>query len=188
MDEEKVLPASIWSPGTLTSKNFLELRDNTGDEASRTHNLNIANWIPDLFMRRVEQDAKWSLFDPKVVPELIDAYGEDFENNTPKPNKTAKAIRQVNARDLYGKMMRTLAQTGNGWMTFKDASNIKSNQTGEIGNVIHLSNLCTEILEVTSNKETAVCNLGSINLGAHFNEGKFDFENWLTLFERQLNI
>ncbi len=155
---------------------FLELRENTGDEAKRTYNLNIANWVPDLFMRRVEEDALWSLFDPKTVPHLVDLFGEDFEQAYVHAEKNGLAIRQVRARDLYARMMRSLAESGNGWMTFKDASNLKSNQTGLPQNVIHLSNLCTEILEVTSNSETAVCNLGSINLSHHVRDGHFDFE------------
>jgi ribonucleoside-diphosphate reductase alpha chain len=150
---------------------FLELRDNTGDDARRTHNLNLANWIPDLFMKRVEADAKWSLFDPKDTPELVDLFGDEFEAAYEKAEAEGKYMKQVDARELYGRMMRTLAQTGNGWMTFKDASNKKSNQTGQPGNVIHLSNLCTEILEVTSNDETAVCNLGSINLSKFVDDG-----------------
>jgi ribonucleoside-diphosphate reductase alpha chain len=125
-------------------ESFLELRENTGDGARRTYNLNLANWIPDLFMERVEADGLWSLFDPKDVPEFPDLYGE-----------------------LYLRMMRSLAETGNGWMTFKDATNLKCNQTGKPGNVVHLSNLCTEITEVTSKDQTAVCNLGSINLARH---------------------
>jgi ribonucleoside-diphosphate reductase alpha chain len=155
---------------------FLELRDNTGDEAQRAHNLNLANWIPDLFMRRVEEDALWSLFDPKATPEFVDLFGEDFEKAYLKAESEKRFTRQVKARDLYARMMKSLAQTGNGWMTFKDACNLKSNQTGLPQNVIHLSNLCTEILEITSNGETAVCNLGSINLGAHVVGGEFDFE------------
>jgi ribonucleoside-diphosphate reductase alpha chain len=155
---------------------FLELRDNTGDEAKRTHNLNIANWVPDLFMKRVKADAYWSLFDPKVVPHLVDLYGDEFEKAYEKAEAEGLALRQVKARDLYARMMKTLAQTGNGWMTFKDAANKKCNQTKVAGNVVHLSNLCTEILEVTSNKETAVCNLGSVNLSRHVSEGKVDFE------------
>lgn len=156
---------------------FLELRDNTGDDARRAHNLNLANWVPDLFMRRVEEDGVWSLFDPKRVPELVDSYGEEFERVYAQAEADGQYERQVSARELYGRMMRTLAQTGNGWMTFKDASNRKANQTLRPGNVIHLSNLCTEILEVTNNEETAVCNLGSINLG-HFvtDGGAFDFD------------
>ncbi len=160
---------------------FLELRDNTGDEAARTHNLNIANWIPDLFMRRVEADEDWSLFDPKDVPELPDLFGDAFEARYLEAEHAGLAARTVKARELYGRMMRTLAQTGNGWMTFKDASNRTCNQTALPGRTVHLSNLCTEILEVTSEHETAVCNLGSINLARHTrtdDEGRtrFDFD------------
>ncbi len=155
---------------------FLELRDNTGDEGQRAHNLNLANWIPDIFMKRVEQDAMWSLFDPREVPEFVDMYGDEFEKAYEAAEKAGRFTRQLKARDLYSRMMKTLAQTGNGWMTWKDASNKKSNQTGLAKNVIHLSNLCTEILEVTSHGETAVCNLGSVNLGAHVVDGEFDFE------------
>lgn len=154
---------------------FLELRDNTGDEAKRTHNLNLANWIPDLFMRRVEEDAMWSLFDPKELPELTDTYGAEFEEIFTRAEREARYVKQVKARDLYTRMMKTLAQTGNGWMTFKDQSNAKSNQTAEKHNVIHLSNLCTEILEITNSKETAVCNLGSINLGHHVTENGVNY-------------
>ncbi|KAF1715659.1 ribonucleoside-diphosphate reductase subunit alpha [Pseudoxanthomonas yeongjuensis] len=156
---------------------FLELRDNTGDEARRTHNLNLANWIPDLFMQRVEADADWSLFDPRVVPEFTDLFGADFERAYEQAELQGKAVKSIKARELYGRMMRTLAQTGNGWMTFKDKCNRASNQTAKAGNVIHLSNLCTEILEVTSAEETAVCNLGSINLSHHLDEDSiFDFD------------
>jgi len=156
---------------------FLELRENTGDEARRTHNLNLANWVPDLFMRRVEADADWSLFDPSKVPEFTDLFGEAFERAYEQAEAQGKALKTIKARDLYARMMRTLAQTGNGWMTFKDKCNRASNQTLRPGNVIHLSNLCTEILEVTSAEETAVCNLGSINLARHFDyEGFFDFD------------
>jgi len=154
---------------------FLELRDNTGDEAQRTHNLNLANWVPDLFMERVKEDGMWSLFDPKKMPRLVDTFGEEFNAIYTTAEKEQKFEKQIKARELYSRMMKTLAQTGNGWMTWKDASNMKSNQTGEPQNVIHLSNLCTEILEVTSKDETAVCNLGSINLSNHVVGGKFDF-------------
>ena len=157
---------------------FLELRDNTGDHARRTHNINLANWVPDLFMERVEKDWQWSLFDPKKVPELTDTYGEEFRAIYEQAEADGRFECQVPARQLYTRMMRTLAETGNGWMTFKDASNAKCNQTGPGasgadaggGNardrVVHLSNLCTEIIEITSDAETAVCNLGSVNLGA----------------------
>jgi ribonucleoside-diphosphate reductase alpha chain len=150
---------------------FLELRDNTGEDARRTHNLNLANWVPDEFMRRVEADEPWSLFDPKQVPDLTDLYGEAFTRAYRAYESDGRFVRQIPARTLYGRMMRTLAQTGNGWMTFKDAANRTSNQTARPENVIHLSNLCTEILEVTSDAETAVCNLGSINLAAHLRAG-----------------
>jgi len=143
---------------------FLELRDNTGDEARRTHNLNLANWVPDLFMKRVEADLDWSLFDPKAVPHLTDLYGEAFDRAYAEAEGQGLAAKTVKARELYARMMRTLAQTGNGWMTFKDTANRSCNQTALPGRTVHLSNLCTEILEVTSGDETAVCNLGSITL------------------------
>jgi ribonucleoside-diphosphate reductase alpha chain len=162
-----------WHPDI---EEFLELRDNTGEDARRTHNLNIANWIPDEFMRRVEADAVWSLFDPDELPELHDLWGEAFDAAYRAAEQAGRAVRTVKARDLYAKMMRTLAQTGNGWMTFKDTANRTSNQTAERGNVIHLSNLCTEILEVTDDDETAVCNLGSVNLGAHVTGGGIDWD------------
>ncbi|MFI6627976.1 ribonucleoside-diphosphate reductase subunit alpha [Nonomuraea fuscirosea] len=155
---------------------FLELRDNTGEDARRTHNLNLANWVPDEFMRRVEADEVWSLFDPKEVPDLTDLYGAEFDAKYRAYEAAGRYARQIPARTLYGRMMRTLAQTGNGWMTFKDAANRTSNQTARPGNVIHLSNLCTEILEVTSDAETAVCNLGSVNLAAHLTGGDVDWE------------
>ena len=155
---------------------FLELRDNTGDEARRTHNLNLANWIPDEFMRRVETDGEWSLFDPKIVPHFVDSWGETFERAYREAEAAGLAVKKVKARELYARMLRTLAQTGNGWMTFKDRSNATSNQTAKAENVIHLSNLCTEILEVTNAGETAVCNLGSVNLARHVVDGRFDFD------------
>lgn len=155
---------------------FLELRDNTGDDARRTHNLNLANWVPDLFMRRVAENAAWSLFDPHVVPELPDLWGEAFERAYTEAETAGLAARTLPARELYGRMMRVLAQTGNGWMCFKDAANRSCNQTAEAGEVVHLSNLCTEILEVSSADATAVCNLGSINLSRHVQGGEFDFK------------
>jgi ribonucleoside-diphosphate reductase alpha chain len=163
---------------------FLELRDNTGDEARRTHNLNLANWVCDLFMRRVEADETWSLFDPKVVPELVDLYGEAFDTAYLAAETAGLFKKQISARHLYGRMMRTLAETGNGWMTFKDACNRACNQTTAEGAVVHLSNLCTEIIEVTSNDEAAVCNLGSLNLAAYLVNGKFDFAKLRTAVTR----
>ncbi|MFD6418409.1 ribonucleoside-diphosphate reductase subunit alpha [Streptomyces sp. NPDC060194] len=156
---------------------FLELRDNTGEEQRRTHNLNLAHWIPDEFMRRVNDDAEWSLFSPADTPELVDLYGEEFDAAYRKAEQAGLARRTVKARDLYGNMMRTLAQTGNGWMTFKDASNRAANQTALPGRVVHSSNLCTEIIEVSDDTETAVCNLGSINMGAFVTPaGDIDWE------------
>nr|WP_223769711.1 ribonucleoside-diphosphate reductase subunit alpha [Streptomyces huiliensis] len=156
---------------------FLELRDNTGEEARRTHNLNIAHWIPDEFMRRVEADADWSLFSPADTPDLVDLYGDEFDAAYRAYEAAGKAVKTIPARVLYARMMRTLAQTGNGWMTFKDASNRTANQTAEPGKVVHSSNLCTEILEVTDDGETAVCNLGSVNLAAHLGaDGEMDWE------------
>ncbi len=157
-------------------EDFLDLRENTGDHQRRTHNLNLANWVPDLFMERVENDWVWSLFDPKKVPHLTDLYSDEFQAAYVKAEEEGLYERQVPARELYSRMMRSLAQTGNGWMTFKDASNTKCNQTGEPGRVVHLSNLCTEIIEVTDQDETAVCNLGSVNLGSLVVDGAFDFE------------
>jgi ribonucleoside-diphosphate reductase alpha chain len=160
---------------------FLELRNNTGDDGRRTHHLNLANWVPDLFMRRVEADADFSLFDPKDVPELPDLYGEEFERAYVEAESRGLARRTLKARELYARMLRTLAETGNGWMTFKDRSNATCNQTALPGRTVHLSNLCTEILEVTSGSETAVCNLASVNLARHTDvdvEGRrvFDFD------------
>ncbi|RLU99307.1 ribonucleoside-diphosphate reductase subunit alpha [Streptomyces griseocarneus] len=156
---------------------FLELRDNTGEEARRTHNLNIAHWIPDEFMRRVEADADWSLFSPSDTPDLVDLYGDEFDAAYRAYEAAGKAVKTIPARVLYARMMRTLAQTGNGWMTFKDAANRTANQTAEKGAVVHSSNLCTEILEVTNDGETAVCNLGSVNLAQHLGaDGELDWE------------
>jgi ribonucleoside-diphosphate reductase alpha chain len=176
-------------------EDFLELRDNTGDDARRAHNLNIANWIPDEFMRRVETDGDWSLFDPKVVPHLVDSWGATFDEAYFQAEAEGLAVKTVKARELYARMMRTLAQTGNGWMTFKDRCNATSNQTAHPDNVIHLSNLCTEILEVSSATETAVCNLGSVNLARHVvraadGSSAFDFEQLASTVRtavRQLN-
>ncbi|MEV5318389.1 ribonucleoside-diphosphate reductase subunit alpha [Streptomyces sp. NPDC052687] len=155
---------------------FLELRDNTGEDARRTHNLNLAHWVPDEFMRRVNADEQWSLFSPSDVPELVDLYGEEFDAAYRAAEAKGLAKKTMPARDLYGRMMRTLAQTGNGWMTFKDAANRTANQTAEPGHVIHSSNLCTEILEVTDDGETAVCNLGSVNLGAFVDPARQDID------------
>ena len=159
---------------------FLDLRENTGDEARRTYNLNLANWVCDLFMERVQSGSDWSLFDPKDVPKFCDTYGDEFRRLYTQAEADGLALKTIPARKLYARMMKSLAQTGNGWMTFKDSSNLKCNQTGEQGRTVHLSNLCTEILEVTDNDTTAVCNLGSINLSHHVGESGFDFEKLKT--------
>ncbi|MGA4839697.1 ribonucleoside-diphosphate reductase subunit alpha [Streptomyces sp. G45] len=155
---------------------FLELRDNTGEDARRTHNLNLAHWIPDEFMRRVAADQEWSLFSPSDVPDLVDLWGEEFDAAYKKAEAAGLAQKTMPARELYGRMMRALAQTGNGWMTFKDTSNRTANQTAEPGHTVHSSNLCTEILEVTDDGETAVCNLGSVNLGAFVDTAAGDID------------
>ncbi|NGN69683.1 ribonucleoside-diphosphate reductase subunit alpha, partial [Streptomyces sp. A7024] len=173
--------ASVYlEPWHADIEEFLELRDNTGEDARRTHNLNLAHWIPDEFMRRVAADEVWSLFSPSEAPELVDLYGAEFDAAYRKAEAEGRYDRQLPARQLYGRMMRTLAQTGNGWMTFKDAANRVSNQTAEPGAVIHSSNLCTEILEVSDDGETAVCNLGSVNLAAHL-DGPTGEMDWAAL-------
>jgi ribonucleoside-diphosphate reductase alpha chain len=162
-----------WHPDI---EEFLALRDNTGEDARRTHNLNLANWIPDEFMRRVEADESWSLMDPDAVPELPDLWGEAFDAAYRAAEADGRYVRQVPARELFGRMMRTLAQTGNGWMCFKDAANARCNQSADPANVVHLSNLCTEIIEVSSDAETAVCNLGSVNLAQHLTGDAVDWD------------
>lgn len=155
---------------------FLELRYNTGDVNRRTYNLNLVNWLPDLFLRRVEADGEWSFMDPDDVPGLCDLYGDAYEAAYVEAEKAGKATKTVKARDLYGKMIRTLCETGQGWMTFKDPCNLKCNQTGEPQNVVHSSNLCVEITEVSDENNTAVCNIGSHNLEQYTNnDGTFDY-------------
>ncbi|MFW5473334.1 ribonucleoside-diphosphate reductase subunit alpha [Knoellia sp. CPCC 206450] len=172
-----------WHPDV---EEFLELRDNTGEDARRTHNLNLAHWVPDEFMRRVEADEQWSLIDPDQAPELVDLWGPAFDEAYRRAEAEGRYVRQVKARDLFARMMRTLAQTGQGWMTFKDASNRTCNQTSDSGEVgapmVHLSNLCTEILEVSSDGETAVCNLGSVNVAAHLTADRSEVD-WERLRE-----
>ncbi|MDT0212685.1 ribonucleoside-diphosphate reductase subunit alpha [Rothia sp. ARF10] len=172
-----------WHPDV---EEFLELRDNTGEDARRTHNLNLAHWVPDEFMRRVEADETWSLIDPDQAPELVDLWGPAFDEAYRRAEAEGRYVRQVKARDLFARMMRTLAQTGQGWMTFKDASNRTCNQTSDAGEVgapmVHLSNLCTEIIEVSSDGETAVCNLGSVNVAAHLTADRSEVD-WERLRE-----
>ncbi len=158
----------------LDVEEFLELRKNTGDDRRRTHDMNTANWIPDLFMRRVMEKGEWTLFSPSNVPDLHDRFGTDFEKaylayeekakrGEIKPSKT------IPAADLWRKMLSMLFETGHPWITFKDACNVRSPQ--QHAGVVHSSNLCTEITLNTSDTETAVCNLGSVNLINHLKDG-----------------
>ena len=158
-------------------EDFLELRKNTGDERRRTHDMNTANWIPDLFMKRVQNDEMWSLFSPDETSDLHHVYGKEFEKRYTEYEKKGKAgqlelFRQMKARDLWKKMLTMLYETGHPWVTFKDPCNVRSPQD-HVG-VVHSSNLCTEITLNTSAEETAVCNLGSINLEQHVTDGKLD--------------
>ncbi len=160
-------------------EDFLELRKNTGDERRRTHDMNTANWIPDLFMERVKSDGMWSLFSPDEVPELHDLYGAEFKKRYEQYEQQGLAgglrlFRQMPAKDLWKKMLTMLFETGHPWVTFKDPSNIRSPQD-HVG-VVHSSNLCTEITLNTSAEETAVCNLGSVNLARHVRNGQLDIE------------
>ncbi len=154
----------------LDIEDFLELRKNTGDERRRTHDINTANWVPDLFMKRVLCEGTWTLFSPDEVPDLHDLYGKAFEKAYVEYEKQALAgklcrYKQIQAMDLWRKMLSMLFETGHPWITFKDPCNIRSPQD-HVG-VIHNSNLCTEITLNTSRDETAVCNLGSVNLVKH---------------------
>ncbi|KIQ34167.1 ribonucleotide-diphosphate reductase subunit alpha [Variovorax paradoxus] len=163
----------------LDIEEFLELRKNTGDDRRRTHDMNTANWIPDLFMRRVMEKGTWTLFSPSNVPDLHDLFGADFERAYVAYEEKAargeiKPSRTVQASDLWRKMLTMLFETGHPWITFKDACNVRSPQ--QHAGVVHSSNLCTEITLNTSDTETAVCNLGSVNLLQHLKDGKVDQE------------
>jgi ribonucleoside-diphosphate reductase alpha chain len=154
----------------LDIEDFLELRKNTGDERRRTHDMNTANWIPDLFMKRVKENGQWTLFSPSDTPDLHDLYGAAFEKRYVEYEQMAdsgklKLFKRIEALQLWRKMLSMLFETGHPWITFKDPSNIRSPQD-HVG-VVHSSNLCTEILLNTSAEETAVCNLGSVNLVKH---------------------
>jgi ribonucleoside-diphosphate reductase alpha chain len=158
---------------------FLDLRKNTGDDRRRTHDMNTANWVPDLFLERVEADGNWTLFSPDEVPDLHDLYGKAFAERYAQYEEKAKrgeikVHRTLRAVDLWRKMLTMLFETGHPWITFKDPCNLRSPQqhTG----VVHSSNLCTEITLNTNNKEIAVCNLGSINLANHVTEKGIDVE------------
>lgn len=158
---------------------FLELRKNTGDDRRRTHDMNTANWIPDLFMHRVMKDQQWTLFSPDETPDLHELYGADFKKAYEKYEQMAdagqiKLFKRISAVSLWRKMLTMLFETGHPWITFKDSCNLRSPQQ-HVG-VVHSSNLCTEITLNTSSTETAVCNLGSVNLVEHFKNGELDLE------------
>lgn len=163
----------------LDIEDFLDLRRNTGDERRRTHDVNTANWVPDLFIKRIIADGKWTLFSPEEVPDLHHIYGKAFEKRYEEYENMAaqgkiKKYKEIEASALWKKMLSRLFETGHPWITFKDPSNIRSPQ--DHAGVIHNSNLCTEITLNTSAEETAVCNLGSINLSKHVHNGVIDYE------------
>ncbi len=158
----------------LDIEEFLELRKNTGDDRRRTHDMNTANWIPDLFMKRVMEGGQWTLFSPSTCPDLHDKIGADFEAaysayEAKVDRGEIKLYKRMPAKDLWRKMLSMLFETGHPWITFKDACNIRSPQR-HVG-VVHSSNLCTEITLNTSETEIAVCNLGSVNLAQHLRAG-----------------
>ncbi|MEM7481753.1 MAG: ribonucleoside-diphosphate reductase subunit alpha [Acidobacteriota bacterium] len=160
-------------------EDFLDLRRNTGDERRRTHDMNTAAWVPDLFMKRVADDATWTLFSPDEVPDLHDLYGRRFEERYLEYERFAergeiRLSKRVEARALWRRMLTMLFETGHPWITFKDACNVRSPQ--DHCGVVHSSNLCTEITLNTSREETAVCNLGSVNLARHVADGGVDEE------------
>ena len=157
---------------------FLELRKNTGDDRRRTHDMNSANWVPDLFLKRVSTDGEWTLFSPNEVPDLHDLYGKEFEERYEYYEEMAKygkmkTAKTMQAKDLWRKMLSMLFETGHPWITFKDPCNLRSPQ--QHAGVVHSSNLCTEItLNTKAGEEIAVCNLGSVNLPKHMVDGKLD--------------
>ncbi|PKF31384.1 ribonucleoside-diphosphate reductase subunit alpha [Acinetobacter proteolyticus] len=162
----------------LDVEEFLELRKNTGDDRRRTHDMNTANWVPDLFMQRVFEDAEWTLFTPSETPDLHDLTGAEFAERYAHYEAVAKQEnmlhKKVRAKDLWRKMLSMLFETGHPWITFKDVCNLRSPQQ-HVG-VVHSSNLCTEITLNTNQDEIAVCNLGSINLVQHVQGGVLDRE------------
>ncbi|WP_341936448.1 ribonucleoside-diphosphate reductase subunit alpha [Marinimicrobium sp. C2-29] len=164
----------------LDIEEFVELRKNTGDDRRRTHDMNTANWVPDLFMKRVFDDEEWTLFSPNDAPDLHDLYGEAFEERYCEYERMCKTgemklYKTVRALDLWRKMLGMLFETGHPWITFKDACNLRSPQ--QHAGVVHSSNLCTEItLNTKANEEIAVCNLGSVNLAQHVEDGVLNQE------------
>jgi ribonucleoside-diphosphate reductase alpha chain len=164
----------------LDIEEFLELRKNTGDDRRRTHDMNTANWVPDLFMKRVFEDKEWTLFTPSETPDLHDLYGLAFEQRYEEYERKAdsgeiKTFKRVSAQNLWRKMLGMLFETGHPWITFKDSCNLRSPQ--QHAGVVHSSNLCTEItLNTKADDEIAVCNLGSINLAQHIEDGQLNQE------------
>ncbi|HYJ19421.1 MAG TPA: ribonucleoside-diphosphate reductase subunit alpha [Burkholderiales bacterium] len=175
----------------LDIEEFLELRKNTGDDRRRTHDMNTANWIPDLFMKRVMEAGEWTLFSPADVPDLHEKVGKAFEKSYTDYERKAqggelKLFKRIPALSLWRKMLTMLFETGHPWITFKDPCNIRSPQQ-HIG-VVHSSNLCTEITLNTSDTEIAVCNLGSVNLVAHLKDGKLDQEKLKTTISTAMRM
>ena len=163
----------------LDVEEFLDLRKNTGDDRRRTHDMNTANWVPDLFMKRVSEDKQWTLFSPHETPDLHDLSGSAFEQRYEAYEKMAdngeiKNFKRLNANDLWRKMLGMLYETGHPWITFKDPCNLRSPQ--QHSGMVHSSNLCTEITLNTKQDEIAVCNLGSVNLPAHMDENGLNFK------------
>jgi ribonucleoside-diphosphate reductase alpha chain len=185
--KRRAAAAVYLEPWHLDYEDFLDLRKNTGDERRRCHDINTASWIPDLFMKRVLADDNWTFFSPDETPELHHIYGQAFEQKYEEYEKKAqegiiKKYKVVSATKLWRKMLSRLFETGHPWITFKDPSNIRSPQ--DHAGVIHNSNLCTEITLNTSEEETAVCNLGSINLARHISDNQLDLHQ----LERSVKI
>lgn len=171
-----VVYLEVWH---IEIEDFLDLRRNTGDERRRIHDMNTANWVPDLFMKRLIEDKEWMLFSPDETPDLHDLYGKAFEARYTHYEELARQgkirlFKSIPAKELWRKMLTRLFETGHPWITFKDPCNIRSPQ--DHAGVVHSSNLCTEITLNTSVDETAVCNLGSVNMARHIVDGKIDYE------------
>ena len=186
--------AIYMEPWHADIETWLDLKKNHGNELERARDLFYGLWIPDLFMKRVRDKAEWTLFSPDEVPDLHDLYGKEYEERYEEYERKAEAgelrmARKVDSVELWRKMLTRLFETGHPWITWKDPSNIRSPQ--DHSGVVHSSNLCTEILLNTSPEETAVCNLGSVNLANHTKDGKLDIEKLdlqlLYLYLKQLS-
>ena len=175
----------------LDIEEFLDLRKNTGDDRRRTHDMNTANWIPDLFMKRVSEEKEWTLFSPDDTPDLHDLYGQEFEERYVHYEQLAeqgelKNFKTIGAVDLWRKILSMLYETGHPWITFKDPCNVRSPQS-HVG-AVHSSNLCTEITLNTSDNEIAVCNLGSVNLAAHVTDDGLDLDKLETTINTAMRM